>query len=295
MTESNESLNQTPDSELKKFGYAPGNYLSECRTCGARPMDMDKLAWCCKPCALKKHAAMEDASARKDEGFTRPDVTPASVPLTSSTNQTLIQTLKAMVEEKEIGHRIEDDGGVYLDCQDVYAAIRAHASKEIPDSSSEIPVIEAGDNLPGMVQISKLIADLQRIKADFGDTCVYIKPGVSWGAVALNRQNDDEKAVAQTAASFADKFKPEYKELALQIMSHAISEGWVHAFKREIVRHDAPIEEMAKGNPIMEVAVKAHLEFFREERPAYGGCLCPCHSNENFQHIAPCCYPEQEK
>lgn len=45
-----------------------------------------------------------------------------------------------------------------------------------------------------MTQISKLIADLQQIKDSWGDTCVYIRRhGLSWGAVALNYQNDDEK------------------------------------------------------------------------------------------------------
>jgi hypothetical protein len=45
-----------------------------------------------------------------------------------------------------------------------------------------------------MTQISKLIADLQQIKDRFGDTCVYIRRhGLSWGAVALNYQSDDEK------------------------------------------------------------------------------------------------------
>jgi hypothetical protein len=45
-----------------------------------------------------------------------------------------------------------------------------------------------------MVQISKLIADLQGTLEQFGDTCVYIRRGgLSWGAVALNRRSDDEK------------------------------------------------------------------------------------------------------
>lgn len=55
---------------------------------------------------------------------------------------TLIALLRAMVEEREIGHEIKDDGQVLLDAQDVYAAIRAHASNEIPGvTPSEIPVI----------------------------------------------------------------------------------------------------------------------------------------------------------
>jgi hypothetical protein len=45
-----------------------------------------------------------------------------------------------------------------------------------------------------MVKIEKLIADLQAIKDRFGNTCVYIRRGgLSWGAVALNRRDDDQK------------------------------------------------------------------------------------------------------
>lgn len=45
-----------------------------------------------------------------------------------------------------------------------------------------------------MVSIEKLIADLQSIRDRFGNTCVYIRRGgLSWGAVALNRRDDDQK------------------------------------------------------------------------------------------------------
>lgn len=57
------------------------------------------------------------------------------------TSDTLIDLLKAMVEEREISHEIKEDGQVLLDAQDVYAAIRAHTSNEPPGiASSEIPV-----------------------------------------------------------------------------------------------------------------------------------------------------------
>ena len=42
------------------------------------------------------------------------------------------------------------------------------------------------------MQIGELIDDLTTIKDRFGNTCVYIK-GLTWGAVALNEQADDEK------------------------------------------------------------------------------------------------------
>lgn len=84
-----------------------------------------------------------------------------------------------------------------------------------------------GENLPvGMVSISKMILYLQSIMDNFGDTCVYIRPGVSWGSVALNRQAEDEKTIEEAAISFSEKFKQEHIEMARKIMSHAISTGW---------------------------------------------------------------------
>lgn len=41
-------------------------------------------------------------------------------------------------------------------------------------------------------QIARLIDELTEIKRRFGNTAVYIS-GLSWGAVALNEQADDEK------------------------------------------------------------------------------------------------------
>ncbi|WP_398473600.1 hypothetical protein [Tardiphaga sp.] len=52
----------------------------------------------------------------------------------------------------------------------------------------------ADDAEDRMVKIGKLIVDMQSIKDRFGDTCVYIRRGgLSWGAVALNRRDDDKK------------------------------------------------------------------------------------------------------
>lgn len=42
-----------------------------------------------------------------------------------------------------------------------------------------------------MIQIADYIKELQDIQARFGNTCVYIRDA-SWGAVALNRQADDQ-------------------------------------------------------------------------------------------------------
>lgn len=44
---------------LLPFGYAPGNYMGPCRTCGAVCIDLDKRATSCRPCAEAKYAARE--------------------------------------------------------------------------------------------------------------------------------------------------------------------------------------------------------------------------------------------
>lgn len=52
---------------------------------------------------------------------------------------------------------------------------------------------QEGD-LSHMVRIKDLIARLQSTLDQFGNTCVYIRRGgLSWGAVALNRRDDDQK------------------------------------------------------------------------------------------------------
>ena len=50
------------------------------------------------------------------------------------------------------------------------------------------------NDMDRMVQIDTFIADMQKISDRFGNTCVYIRRGgLSWGAVALNRRDDDKK------------------------------------------------------------------------------------------------------
>lgn len=51
-----------------------------------------------------------------------------------------------------------------------------------------------GEQSDRMVKISALIANLTAVRDRYGDTCVYIRRGgMSWGAVALNREADDKK------------------------------------------------------------------------------------------------------
>lgn len=106
---------------------------------------------------------------------------------------------------------------------------------------------KVGGSLPsGMEKISAMIANLQGIMDQFGDTCVYIKPGVSWGATAINQYANDQKSIEETAISFAEKFKPHHKESARQVMWEAISLGWVHRTSGEVVlRKD--VEELVEA------------------------------------------------
>jgi len=50
-----------------------------------------------------------------------------------------------------------------------------------------------------MVQISELIKELEAVREQWGETCVYIRD-MSWGAVALNRKADDDERTGDTAA-----------------------------------------------------------------------------------------------
>ena len=64
------------------------------------------------------------------------------------------------------------------------------------DRSQVAALGEAGERQEAgeMRKISSLIAELQETLDRFGDTCVYIRRGgLSWGAVALNWRDDDQK------------------------------------------------------------------------------------------------------
>lgn len=64
------------------------------------------------------------------------------------------------------------------------------ALEPLPSHAGE----DDGADTDRMQKISEVIAHLQSIKERFGDTCVYIRRGgMSWGAVALNRRDDDKK------------------------------------------------------------------------------------------------------
>lgn len=49
-----------------------------------------------------------------------------------------------------------------------------------------------------MVRVSELIDEIKEIRGRFGETCFYVRD-VSWGAVALNRQAEDDALKTQDA------------------------------------------------------------------------------------------------
>jgi|APSaa5957512535_1039671.scaffolds.fasta_scaffold04652_5 hypothetical protein len=49
--------------DLVRFGYAPGNYMSRCWSCGDNLWNVDKRCHTCEPCAIESadaYHAMDD-------------------------------------------------------------------------------------------------------------------------------------------------------------------------------------------------------------------------------------------
>lgn len=83
--------------------------------------------------------------------------------------------------------------GWHMVCRD-YDGPRSVGIRYTGDQTGSIPLQDHTDDDDHMVKISKLIEDMQEVHRKFGDTCVYIRRGgLSWGAVALNRRDDDKK------------------------------------------------------------------------------------------------------
>lgn len=64
--EGEEMSNVNGWEHLKRYGYAPGDYMNRCHRCGAEVV-MDKRAVICRSCA----EALEQAEAEKVEGVRR--------------------------------------------------------------------------------------------------------------------------------------------------------------------------------------------------------------------------------
>lgn len=53
------------DDKLKRYGYAPGNYMTKCHRCDCVVNGLDKRATCCRACAEVAHAQPpQDTSAK---------------------------------------------------------------------------------------------------------------------------------------------------------------------------------------------------------------------------------------
>ena len=48
---------------LKQYGFAPGDYMSKCHTCGFVVCGLDKRASCCRPCAERRDEAARASHA----------------------------------------------------------------------------------------------------------------------------------------------------------------------------------------------------------------------------------------
>jgi len=52
---------------LKRYGYAPGNYMNRCHACEAMFSDLDKRASTCRPCAEQLHARAHGITAKGEQ------------------------------------------------------------------------------------------------------------------------------------------------------------------------------------------------------------------------------------
>lgn len=66
------------DAQLKPWGYAPGNYFSTCYQCKGIIGDLDKRANCCRPCAVRMHAAPVESNPAVKDSLTPAPATTAN-------------------------------------------------------------------------------------------------------------------------------------------------------------------------------------------------------------------------
>ena len=114
-----------------------------------------------------------------------------------------------------------------------------------------------------MQKVSQMIAYLQNVLNNFGDSCVYVRPGgVSWGAVALNRESEDRKL--GVPGSDLDRVTRDYSDLAKR--HRCQSEAIVERFNRicELQAELLALRTAAEG---MEKAARK--------------------ANSSFQHVTP--------
>jgi len=109
-----------------------------------------------------------------------------------------------------------------------------------------------------MQKVSKTIAYFQNILDKFGDSCVYVRPGgVSWGAVALNRESDDKNL--GVPGSDLDRVTRDYEDLAKRhrCQSEAIVERFnrICQLQKEL---SAALSEVARLNGLLRCCSDNH-------------------------------------
>lgn len=62
-----EQPEQADWTHLKRYGYAPGDYMSMCCRCGESVSGLDKGAVTCKPCAEARHSFEQAAALEQPE------------------------------------------------------------------------------------------------------------------------------------------------------------------------------------------------------------------------------------
>ena len=66
-------------------------------------------------------------------------------------------------------------------------------TRRVPYPGTEGAPTDSPHDMSHMVQIDTLILELKETSERWGNTCVYIRRGgMGWGAVALNRRDDDK-------------------------------------------------------------------------------------------------------
>lgn len=131
----------------------------------------------------------------------------------------------------------------------------AALAAEIARLRAELAKVEGerdADQTDRMVKISALIANLTSVQERYGDTCVYIRRGgMSWGAVALNRQADDKKNGVFDLQAQHDRDMQRMAELV---------ERWkadCKAAEDRALAAEAKIQEMGKALEALPTAIMA--------------------------------------
>jgi hypothetical protein len=105
--------------------------------------------------------------------------------------------LRKDITDAILTHKKQRELRLIKDCEELTDEL-AEARAELSRLTAALTAREeAGREVGRRIQIDKFIAELQEIRRQFGNTCVYVRPGgCTWGAVALNYQADDERALA---------------------------------------------------------------------------------------------------